>query len=351
MTLLLGLIWCSLTLYVVLAGADFGAGIWDLLAGSAVRGRPRRALIEHAIGPVWEANHVWLIFVLVLLWTVFPPVFASIASTLYIPLTLVAFGIIGRGAAFAFRKTSLELSRQRLFGATFAASSVLTPFFLGATAGAIASDRVPPGIAAGPVLASWLTPTSLLVGVLAVCACAFLAAVYLCGDAARSDPDVRAYFHRRAVLSGLSTGAVSLVGLVVLHHDAPALARGLAGRGIGLVLASVVAGAGALALVATRRYALARLAAAVAVAALLWGWGVARYPELLPGLSASQAVALPAAVNATLVVVLVGLVLLVPSMVYLFTLFQRGQARPAPVVVWTGGRRSASGAVRKEDGG
>jgi cytochrome d ubiquinol oxidase subunit II len=328
-TLLLGLIWGSLTLYVVLAGADFGAGIWDLLAGSAVIGKRRRALIEHVIGPVWEANHVWLIFVLVLLWTVFPPVFAAIASTLYIPLTLVAFGIIGRGGAFAFRKASLELSRQRLFGAAFAASSVLTPFFLGATAGAIASDRVPPGIAAGPVVACWLTPTSLLVGVLAVCACAFLAAVYLCGDAARSDPELREYFHRRAVLSGLSTGAVSLAGLFVLRHDAPALARGLAGPGRALVLLSVGAGLAALVLVLTRRYGWARLAAAVAVAALLWGWGVARYPELLPGLSAAQAVALPAAVQATLVVVLVGLVLLVPSMVYLFVLFQRGDRRAA----------------------
>src|SRR5256885_7479848 len=144
----LAVMWLGLTLYALFAGADFGAGFWDLLAGDAQRGRPQRDLIDHVIGPVWEANHVWLIFVLVLLWTAFSPVFAAVMSTLYIPLTLAALGIIGRGAAFAFRKASDQLGQQRLFGATFALSSVLTPFFLGTVAGGIASGRVPLGLAA-----------------------------------------------------------------------------------------------------------------------------------------------------------------------------------------------------------
>lgn len=124
---LLGLTWLSVTAYTLLGGADFGAGFWDLIAGGAQRGRDRRALIEHSIGPVWEANHVWLIFVLVIMWTAFPPLFAAIASTLYIPLTLVAIGIIARGSAFAFRKAVTEVWQQRLFGAAFGSSSVITP--------------------------------------------------------------------------------------------------------------------------------------------------------------------------------------------------------------------------------
>src|SRR5918994_1909088 len=142
----------GLTAYALFGGADFGAGSWDLLAGGDVRGAPSRRLMEHAIGPVWEANHVWLIFVLVVLWTGFPPAFAAVASTLYIALTLAAFGIIARGSAFAFRHTVTNTVLQRVFGAGFALSSVLTPFFFGTVAGGIASGRVPAGIPPGGVI-------------------------------------------------------------------------------------------------------------------------------------------------------------------------------------------------------
>jgi len=175
----------GIALYALLAGADFGAGFWDLLAGGAERGRAPRALIEESIAPVWEANHVWLIFVLVTLWTAFPAAFAPIMSTLYIPLTLAAIGIILRGAAFAFRKASETLPLRRLFGVTFASSSVLTPFMLGAVVGGIASGRVPAGEQTGDVLRSWLNLTSMLGGLMAVVVCAFLAAVYLTADAER----------------------------------------------------------------------------------------------------------------------------------------------------------------------
>jgi cytochrome d ubiquinol oxidase subunit II len=140
----LAVIWLAVTAYALLGGADFGAGAWDLLAGRRAAGAPRRALISRAIGPVWEANHVWLIFVLVLLWTAFPPVFAAVSSTLYIPLTMIALGVIARGAAFAFRQAIDQPWAQRLFGAAFAFSSVVTPWFLGACAGAVAAGRVPP---------------------------------------------------------------------------------------------------------------------------------------------------------------------------------------------------------------
>ncbi len=144
---LLGVMFVGLIAYGLFGGADFGAGIWDLLAGGTQRGRRQRDLIEHSIGPVWEANHVWLIFVLVVLWTAFSGAFAALVTTLYIPLTLAAFGMIARGAAFAFRKSVTTLPMRRFFGASFALSSLVTPFFLGAVVGGVASGRVPPGIA------------------------------------------------------------------------------------------------------------------------------------------------------------------------------------------------------------
>src|SRR6201999_2113229 len=154
-TTLLVLMWASVTVYAVAAGADFGAGAWDLLAGRTGPGARRRGLDEHSVGPVGGPNPVWLIFVLVRMWTAFPPLFAAISSTLYLPLTLVALGVIARGSSFAFRKAVTEVWQQRIFGAAFAFSSLVTPFFLGAIAGAVASGRVPPGIARGDVVTSW----------------------------------------------------------------------------------------------------------------------------------------------------------------------------------------------------
>src|SRR6476620_2430509 len=175
----------GVTAYALFAGADFGAGFWDLVAGGAQRGERPRALIDHSIGPVWEANHVWLIFCLVVLWTGFSVAFASIMLTLFVPLTLAALGIVLRGSSFAFRKAVLRTRDQRNFGAAFALSSVLVPYCMGAVAGAIASGRVPAGGQAGDPWSSWINPTSILGGTLAVCACAFLAATYLVWDARR----------------------------------------------------------------------------------------------------------------------------------------------------------------------
>ena len=323
-TTLLGLMWASLTVYALLAGADFGAGAWDLLSGRTGPGARRRALIEHAIGPVWEANHVWLIFVLVLMWTAFPPLFAAVSSTLYIPLTLVALGVIARGSAFAFRKAVTEVWPQRIFGAAFAFSSLVTPFFLGAVAGGVASGRVPPGLARGNVVTSWLNPTSVLSGALAVATGMYLAAVYLTADARRSgQPDLAAEFRRRALAAGAVAGLLAAAGLVVVHADAPRLWAGLSGPALPLVVASAAAGVASLALLGARRYRLVRVTAALAVATVLWGWGAAQYPHLLPGLTVGQAAAGQASLQATTISVGVGIVLLVPSLAWLFLLFQR----------------------------
>jgi cytochrome d ubiquinol oxidase subunit II len=266
------------------------------------------------------------------MWTAFPPLFAAVSSTLYIPLTLVALGVIARGSAFAFRKAVTEVWQQRIFGAAFAFSSLVTPFFLGAVAGGVASGRVPPGVARGNVVTSWLNPTSVLSGALAVVAGMYLAAVYLTADARRSGQlDLAAEFRRRALAAGVVAGLLAVAGLAVVHADAPRLWAGLSGRALPLVALSGAAGVASLALLAARRYLLVRVSAALAVAAVLWGWGAAQYPHLLPGapgLTVAQAAAGPATLQATTISVGVGIVLLVPSLAWLFLLFQRSERQP-----------------------
>ena len=325
---LLVALWIGLTLYALLGGADFGAGVWDLFAGGTERGRPQRDLIEHSIGPIWEANHVWLIFVITLFWTAFPAAFAPFAATLYIPLTIAALGIIARGAAFAFRKASEELWLKRLFGAAFAFSSVVTPYFLGAIAGGVASGRVPPRIEAGDIIGSWWNPTSVTAGVLAVGTTAYLAAVYLCADARRSgDERLAEAFRRRALGTGVVVGVATLAALFVVRADAPGLFAGLTSRALPVALVSVIAGVASLVLLVARRYTAVRVTAALAVTAVIWGGGVALYPVLLPGMTVAQAAGDPAVLSVVLWVLGIGALVLVPSLVYLFVLFQREQPR------------------------
>lgn len=321
----LGVMFVGLIAYALFGGADFGAGIWDLLAGGTRRGARQRALIEHSLGPVWEANHVWLIFVLVVLWTAFSGAFAAVVTTLYIPLTMAAFGMIARGSAFAFRKSVSTLGMRRFLGASFALSSLITPYFLGAVVGGVASGRVPPGIAAGDVLTSWLNPTSVLGGVLAVFVCAYLAAVFLCADARREGhPDLADRFRARALVTAIVTGAVGLGGVAVLRMDAPQLFAGLTGRGLPVVVVSVVAGLVAIVLLAVRRYVAARIASALAVVTILVGWAVAQYPYVLvPTLTIDAAARGRATLVALLVALVVGALVLVPALLFLYTLFQR----------------------------
>ena len=180
----------ALTGYVVLGGADFGAGFWDLTAGGAERGAPVRAAIKRSMAPVWEANHVWLIFVLVILWTAFPEAFGSIMSTLAVPIFLAGLGIVLRGGAFGLKGEAATIAEARALGATFAFSSVLVPFFFGCAIGAIAAGKVPVGNAAGDAFASWTELTSLLIGVLSVAAGAHVAAVFLGADSQRAGQQI-----------------------------------------------------------------------------------------------------------------------------------------------------------------
>jgi cytochrome d ubiquinol oxidase subunit II len=313
----------GLVAYAILGGADFGSGFYDLTAGGAARGAELRTQVDHSIGPVWEANHVWLIYVLVMWWTAFPEAFAATMSTLILPLLLALLGIVLRGAGFAFRKYSATLFQARLYGAVFAGSSLIAPFFLGAAAGAVASGRIP-AEGHGDLWGSWLNTTSLLVGVIAVATCAFLAGTFLTADAARSDRQSLAEtLRRRTLVVGAVTGALVLVALVPIARDAPTLADGLTGRAAPLIGTSIVGGILTLVLLRRRRPGPARFSAVVAVASVIIGWGVAQYPWLLVDeVTIAQAAGVPATLRALLVVLALAVVLVLPSLAYLFRLTQ-----------------------------
>jgi cytochrome d ubiquinol oxidase subunit II len=312
--------------YAVFGGADFGAGFWDLIAGGPERGKHPRDMIEHSIGPVWEANHVWLIFIFVILWTSFPEAYASITLTLFVPLTIAALGIVLRGASFAFRKAVVTTNHRRIFGAAFAASSVLVPYCMGAVAGGIASGRVPAGGQAGDPVRSWINPTSILGGVLAVAAVAYLAAVYLVWDARRLDNTAMVeYFRRRAVIAAAVVGVIGIIGIFVLSADAPYLFDGLASRALPLVILGALCGVAALVLLVRHASRGARLIAVVAVASTILGWGVAQWPYILPESLTFSAAAAPAGTLGTvLVVVVLAALIVVPGFVLLFVLDQKG---------------------------
>ncbi len=274
----------GVTAYVVLGGADFGAGFWDLTAGGAERGAPVRAMIKRSMSPVWEANHVWLIFVLVMLWTAFPEAFGSITSTLAIPIFLAGLGIVLRGGAFALKGHAATIAEARALGATFAFSSVLVPFFLGTAAGAIAAGEVPVGNATGDEWGSWTGTTQIFVGLLAVVTGTHLAAVFLGADSERAGrPDLVEAFRRRALGSGVVAGALAIAGLVVVNSDVPDLYDGLtSGAGLACVIVSGLAGLATLALEWNERFEIARYTAAAAVGAIVAGWALAQEPYLLP---------------------------------------------------------------------
>jgi cytochrome d ubiquinol oxidase subunit II len=317
----------GLTLYIVLGGADFGAGIWQLTAGSGPSAQRIRDHAHNSMASVWEANHVWLIFVLTVVWTAYPIAFGSIASTLSVALFIAAIGIIFRGAAYALRSGTTRHRELRAIDTVFALSSILTPFALGAAVGGIASRRVPVGNAAGHLFSSWLNPTSLLIGVLAVVTAAYLAAVYLSADAVRlGESDLAAQFRTRALSAGILAGAIALGGLVIVHSDAAALYHGLVhGDGLAALVVSILAGLTALTLVLRGRFEPARYAAALAVAAIVAGWALAQRPILLPGLTVAQAAAPHDTLVVVVVAVIAGAAILFPSLALLFRLVLHGR--------------------------
>jgi len=324
-----GILWVGATFYALFGGADFGGGFWDLIAGDAAKGERPRALIQRSLTPVWEANHVWLIFILVVLWTAFPPAFSAIFSTHYVPIALAALGIVLRGSGFAFRKSIEGLAARRAAGATFALSSVLTPFFMGAVVGAIASGNVPAD-GNGKAFSSWLQPLPLLTGAMFVATGAYLSAVFLVGDARRAgEEDLERYFVRRALAAAAVAGAAAAIGLVELHAEARYVFDRLVDQGLPLVIASALCGIGLLAALLRGWRRPLRPLAAGAVVAVIWGWGVAQFPYLLPtSLRIDQAAAPDPTLVTVFIVFAVAAVLVLPSLGLLYALSQRDLLEP-----------------------
>lgn len=313
--------------YAVLGGADFGGGVWDLFA-SGPRKQQQREAIAHAMGPVWEANHVWLIFVNVVLFTAFPPAYAALSVGLFLPFHLVLLGIILRGTAFVFRtysrRAGLDPGRA---GVVFGAASVVTPVLLGMCLGAVSSGEL--RVSGGQVWfdgrAPWLTPLALMTGAATLALFAYLAAVYLTNE---TDGDLREDFRRRALFAGTFVVALSVLLLPVLVFDAPYLAARLLSPQSAPVLA---AGAAAALLsgwfLLTRRYRSARAAAVAQVVLLLVGWGLAQYPYVVyPDLTLAAAKAPDATLWFVLLALPFGAALLVPSLWLLFAVFKGQRA-------------------------
>ena len=320
----------GLVLYAVLAGADFGAGVWTLLAGRGHHSDELRESAHHSMGPVWEANHVWLIFVLTVFWTAYPAALGSIASTLAAPLFLAGLGIVLRGAAYALRSGAEGAREHLLIDNVFALSSILTPFALGTMVGAIATGRVLVGNDAGNRFSSWLGLTPVLDGAIAVASCAYLAAVYLAADCTRrGELELAQAFRRRALAAGPLAGGLAIAGLVAIHHSAHPLYHELvAGRALPAVLVSVAAGIVAIGLVYRRLFEPARYVAALALAAVLAGWALAQWPRILPGLDLQQAAASHDTLVGVIVAVLGGGAIVFPSIAWLFRLSLRGSFDP-----------------------
>jgi cytochrome bd ubiquinol oxidase subunit II len=316
-TALIVVVWTSLTLYAVLGGADFGGGVLHLLAPT--RGR-QRAAIAGAMAPVWEANHVWLLFALTGLLSAFPRAFAALGALTFVPATLALVAIVLRGAAFAFAgQIDGEPRAAAALGRLFGGASVAAPLLFGVIAGGLARSGT--GRGAG----EWLGPFQLAVGALAVALCAALAASFLAVEASRAgDSDLAAIFGVRSSRMVTAAGALALASLALAQVEAPRLAHGLWHRGLPAVVAGLVALVIALTASTAGRHRLARAAVACAVAAVMWGWGLAQYPRIIgPATTVGRAAASGPELTALVVALSAGFVVLAPSVWLLYVLFRR----------------------------
>ncbi len=316
----------SLNAYVLLGGADFGGGVWDMLATGPRRAR-QREVISHAIGPIWEANHVWLILAIVLAFTCFSPVFARIMTVLHIPLSLMLVGIVLRGSAFTFRTYDDEHdAAQRRWGRIFSSASVLTPLLLGVSLGAVASGRVvapTQGTFADRFVEPWLTPFAFGVGLLTLALFACLAAVFLTLEP--RDRELVEDFRRRALGAGVAVFLASALVLLLSFQAAPLLSRGLTGSGwaLPLHLATAASAIAVFATLWTRRFRLARVLVGLQVSLIFWGWTVSQYPYLVPpDLTIHGAAAPEITLRLTLWALGLGTLVLAPSLAYLFRVFK-----------------------------
>ncbi|MFD5436674.1 cytochrome d ubiquinol oxidase subunit II [Kitasatospora sp. NPDC127067] len=315
--------------YACAGGTDYGAGFWDLLAGGAERGERPRWLIDHAMAPVWEANNVWLIFVFIIMWTGFPTMFQAVFGAMWLPLALAAIGLVLRGAGFALRKPTRRLAGRRIYGAVFAVSSLLTPFFFGVVIGGIASGRVAPGTTASSD--AWANPTSIVAGLLTVAATAYLGAVFLTADARRfGADDLVRYFRFRALCSLGAIVVLAVIGIPVTHHDAEYVWHGLThGAGLALVILAALAAALTALLLARREYRWCRYTSVAGVALTVAAWGLAQRPYLLPtSLTVAQAAGAAQTLRWLAIVTVIAVVVVGPALVLLYRLDTLGDLEP-----------------------
>jgi cytochrome d ubiquinol oxidase subunit II len=321
----------SLNAYVLFGGADFGGGVWDMLASGPRRDR-QREVIAHALGPIWEANHVWLILAIVLSFTCFPPVYARLGTVLHIPLTLMLVGVVLRGSAFTFRTyDSQHDATQRRWGRIFSSASVITPILLGVSIGAVASGRVVQtgGTFVQQFVSPWLTPFAFSVGLLALMLFAFLAAVFLTLET--HDADLCEDFRRRALGAGVAVFLASALVLLLSQGSAPLVRSGLttAPWALPLHLTTGVTAVAVLAALWFRRFRWARIGAGLQVSLIFWGWALAQYPFLIPpDLTIQRAAAPDTTLRLVLIALAVGGAVLVPSLWYLFQIFKTVPADP-----------------------
>lgn len=324
-TIIAGVMIASLVLYALLGGADYGGGVWDLFAFGK-RARAQRELVAKAIGPVWEANHVWLILVLVILFTAFPPAFAAIATALHIPITLLLIGVVLRGTAFTFRTYDSQRSDvQRRWSLVFSVASIITPILLGTTLGAIASGtiRIENGVVLSGFFSSWLAPFPLAVGFFALALFAFLAAVYLTLET--QERELQEDFRLRALVAGIVVGLLALTVFLLAKTGAPTVRAGISRTwwALGLHIFTAVFATGAFLTLLTRAYRLARICAAAQVTLILLGWAFAQYPHLLePDITLTSAAAPRITLQLLLGALVAGALLLFPSYYYLFRIFK-----------------------------
>jgi cytochrome bd ubiquinol oxidase subunit II len=327
-----GILALSLNAYVLFGGADFGGGVWDMLASGPRQAR-QREVITHALSPIWEANHVWLILAIVITFTCFPPVYARLGTVLHIPLTLMLIGIVLRGSAFTFRSYETHPdAAQRRWGRIFSSASVITPILLGVSIGAVASGRVGRETSGGFVeqfVHPWLTPFAFSVGLLALCLFAFLAAVFLTLET--RDRDLSDDFRRRALAAGIAVFFASALVLLLSGETAPLVRTGLTASPWALPL-HLLTGVTAIVVLAAlwfRRYRLARMGVGLQVSLIFWGWAMAQYPFLLPPTFTIANTAAPeSTLRLTLIGLAVGIVVLLPSLWYLFQIFKTVPADP-----------------------
>jgi cytochrome d ubiquinol oxidase subunit II len=326
-----GALLLAVTAYSTAGGVDYGAGIWDLLAGRFRHAEQVRALIDHAMAPVWEANNVWLVFAAVICWTGFPLLYESVFLSLYPLFALALLGLILRGAFFAFRKAATTSAGRLAATRVFGLSSLLAPFGFAASLGAIASGKVGVG---GPVVPIWqacLDPLAIAFGAVALTATAFSGASFLVGDARRYDgageerPDLVEYFRRRAVVAAVVLLAVSLVALALIRIESPTVFRGMmAGPGLPFAIVAVLAVLTVAALMQRRLYRWYRVLTVAGVGSFVFAWGFGQSPYVLPGrLTIQQAAGAPGIEALLLGMTAVALVLVIPSLVLLYVLDQR----------------------------